>query len=80
MLVIKNHNDHFFFPLDLRKRSFLPSVNDGDDGKGIGKQMEDKINEITQLVKEKRFQKKGEKVLKLLNVLSTMAKEDEKPN
>ena len=42
--------------------------------------MEDKINEITQLVKEKMFQRKGEKVLKLLNVLSTMAKEGEKPN
>ena len=41
--------------------------------------MEEKINEITQLVQKKRFKKKRKQVLKLLNELSAMAKECEAP-
>ena len=68
------------FSVVLGINSFLDSVNDGGDGNGIGERMEEKINEITQLVKKKKFKKNRKQVLKLLNELSAMAKECEAPS
>ena len=55
------------------------SVNDAGDGNGIGEQIKKKINEITELVKMKRFKKRRKVVLRLLNELFAMTEECEAP-
>ena len=61
----------------LYENLFLTSVNDAGDGNGIGERMKEKINEITELVKIKRFKKKRKVVLRLLHELSAMTEECE---
>ena len=58
---------------------FLTYVNDGSDGTGIGEQIEEKMNEIKQLVRKKRFKKFRKQVLTLLDELSAMTEQCASP-